>query len=166
MLRIRTAVESEAAVVVSIIRRAFLEQVERLGLREAEHPNYVGFETEPRVLSRMAAGGHAALAERGDESIGTVSWALGGEDATSGDIMRLAVLPPYRRSGHGRELMAHAEAQLMAAGASVARLSIVAQFRRLEEYYQQMGYAVVSMRRVPSLPFELSYMEKQLREPL
>ena len=76
--------------------------------------------------------------------------------------MRLAILPAYRRNGYGQELMAYAENQLSMAGALVARLSIVAQFGRLEAYYEQHGYAVVEVGRVASLPFELTFMEKRL----
>ncbi len=58
--------------------------------------------------------------------------------------------------------MAYAEEQLVGAGASVAKLSVVAQFTRLGEYYQQQGYAPVEVKRVPSLPFELMFMQKTL----
>lgn len=110
----------------------------------------------------MAAGVHVALASEDDQSIGTVSWTLRRNDAASGEIMRLAILPAYRRNGYGHELMAHAETQLIQAGTSLVRLSIVAQFGRLRAYYEQQGYDVVELGRVPSLPFELAFMEKYL----
>jgi len=162
MLRIEPATQNEAAVVASLIRRSFQEQSEILGLFDADCPNYVGFETESGVLRRIAAGVQVALASDDDESVGTVSWTLRRNDAALGEIMRLAVLPAYRRNGYGHELMLHAETQLKVAGALVARLSIVAQFARLQAYYEQQGYAVIEIGRVSSLPFELTFMEKHL----
>jgi ribosomal protein S18 acetylase RimI-like enzyme len=162
MLRIRPATKTEAGVVAFLIRRSFEQQIEVLGLSEVDCPKYVGFETESGVLRRMAAGVHVVLASLDNEGMGTISWALSRNDAASGEIMRLAILPTYRRNGYGRELMTYAETQLMSAGALVARLSIVTQFGRLQAYYEQHGYAVAEVRRVPSLPFELTFMEKQL----
>jgi N-acetylglutamate synthase-like GNAT family acetyltransferase len=164
LLKIRKASEVDAPLVASLVRSSFLEQVRSLGLSETEYPNYVGFETESSVSSRMLAGIHVALACRGDEGIGTISWRLRTNDATSGEIMRLAVLPLYRRNNYGHELMRYAETQLMATGALVAKLSIVAQFKRLQVYYEQQGYALAEVRRVPSLPFEVALMEKQLAD--
>jgi len=162
MLRIEPAVEAEAEIVASLIRRSFVTQVELLGIREAEHPNYVGFETTSSVQRRMTAGVHVALAYRDDESVGTVSCRPDAQDSRSGDIMRLAVLPSERGHGYGRLLMGYAEAQLAASGVSVARLNIVARFDRLREYYEEQGYAVTETRHVASLPFELIFMEKAL----
>lgn len=162
MVTIRPAVLAEAGVVASLIRRSFVAQVEVLGIRESEYPNYVGFETTDGVQRRMAAGFHVALACQGEKSIGTVSWSPDAHIAASGDIMRLAVLPSARGSGYGRRLMGHAEEQLTMRGASVARLTIVAQFERLRKYYEGQGYAVTEIRRVSSLPFELMFMEKSL----
>lgn len=162
MLKIRRASEVEAPHVASLIRCSFQEQVRILGLRESDYPNYVGFETESTVLRRMSAGIHVALACRDDEWVGTISWMLRTDDATSGDIQRLAVLPSHRRNEYGHQLMRYAEAQLLATGALTAKLSIVAQFKRLLVYYEQQGYSVSGVRRVPSLPFELTLMEKKL----
>ena len=74
--------------------------------------------------------------------------------------MRLAVLPPHRGNDYGRELMTRAEDQLTAAGAIVVKVSIVAQFRRLQSYYEDLGYSARDLTRVPSLPFEL-LMQKE-----
>ncbi|HEV8245203.1 MAG TPA: GNAT family N-acetyltransferase [Polyangiaceae bacterium] len=110
----------------------------------------------------MASGAHVALAYLGEEVIGTVSSAFDRVSEESGEIMRLAVLPRYRGNDYGRELMMCAETQLRTAGALVAELSIVAQFRRLQSYYERLGYSAKSLKRVASLPFEVLFMEKKL----
>lgn len=162
MLTIRLAVQADAGVVASLIRASFLAQVEILGIRESEYPNYVGFETASSVQRRMSAGVHVALACLGGESIGTISYAPDVHNPRVGDIMRLGVVPSARGRGYGRMLMDHAEAQLTMRGASVARLAIVARFERLREYYEQQGYVGSEIKYVPSLPCELIMMEKTL----
>jgi len=159
-LTIKTANDSDGAVVASIIGRSFLKQAAALSIGRTDYPNYVAFETESGVRSRIASGAHVALAYQGEEVIGTVSCLFRGGEA--GEIMRLAVLPPHRGNHYGRELMTHAEDQLTAAGAIVAKVSIVAQFRRLQSYYEDLGYSTGDLTRVPSLPFELLIMEKEL----
>jgi GNAT superfamily N-acetyltransferase len=160
MLTIRAAVEAEADIVASLIRCSFATQVEMLGIRENEYPNYVGFETASSVRRRMAAGIHVALACLDEESIGTISCSPDAQDPRAGDIMRLGVAPSGRGRGYGRLLMGYAEAQLTMRGVSVARLAIVARFERLREYYEQQGYAGIEVKHAPSLPFRLIVMEK------
>jgi len=159
-LTIKTAADSDGAVVASIIGRSFLKQAATLSIGRTDYPNYVAFETESGVRSRIASGAHVALAYHGEEVIGTVSCLFRGGEP--GEIMRLAVLPPHRGNDYGRELMTHAEDQLTAAGAIVARVSIVAQFRRLQSYYEDLGYSARDLTRVPSLPFELLIMQTEL----
>lgn len=86
MLTIRPAVEADAGVVASLIRGSFLAQVDILGIRESEYPNYVGFETASSVQRRMSAAVHVALASLGGQCIGTISCAPDVHDPRLGDI--------------------------------------------------------------------------------
>jgi hypothetical protein len=61
--------------------------------------------------------------------------------------------------------MAYAEQYLLTNGAAVLELSIVAQFERLQTYYEGLGYSTTDQRRVSSLPFDLLFLVKRLREP-
>lgn len=163
-LVVRPALESEAAVVASLIRESFAGQAEALRLSPADCPDYVAFETNSGVQRRMAAGCEVVLAYSGRMTVGTISYDHSG-GAGLGEIMRLAVLPSHRRNGYGRRLMRYAERRLVNAGATAARLSIVAQFTKLQAYYETLGYVGTVRTKVSGLPFELLFMEKQLAPP-
>lgn len=162
MLTIRTATEADAPGVASIIGLSFRKQAELLGISRIEYPNYVAFETDVGVRRRLDSGAHVAMGYCGDEVIGTVTCVRRADELP--EISRLAVLPPHRGSGYGRELMTYAENTLAAAGARVVEISIVAKFRRLQDYYERLGYSVRILERASSLPFELAYMQKVVRK--
>jgi ribosomal protein S18 acetylase RimI-like enzyme len=160
MTTIAPATVSDAKVVAALIRRSFARQAQILGIRESEYPNYVAFETQARVETRMASGIVILIARIGAGLVGTVSCAVRAE--RRGEIIRLAVDPAHRGRGYGRKLMECAEQEIAAAGASVAELSIVRKFERLRLYYEALGYCSIGTRNVPSLPFEVLYMGKPL----
>jgi GNAT superfamily N-acetyltransferase len=162
VLIIETASIDDAPTIARLIRAAFAKQVRELGIDETTYPNYVGFETEARVRHRIAQGVRIALASSAAECVGTVSWVWAGTEAEPGEIMRLGVLSEQRGKGYGRELMVHAETELRAAGARVARIGIVARFVRLRSYYEELGYAAVESRQFPTLPFEVLFMERRI----
>jgi GNAT superfamily N-acetyltransferase len=162
MLKFTTAVDADSPLVASLIQRCFQQQAQALAISEIDYPSYVAFETEVGVRRRIASGIHVALAYLGEEPIGTVSCALQRDAARPSEIMRLGVLPGHRGAGYGRELMQYAEGHLVAVGALVAEVSIVAKFDRLRAYYEDLGYSVWDSRQVPSLPFELLFMQKTL----
>lgn len=159
MLNIRTAVDEDAAVVAALIRASFQKQAELLAINPQQYPNYVGFETEEGIRRRLAVGVQLLLAYERAEPIGTVSYA---GDSGHGEITRLAVLPAHRGNGYGRELMSYAENRLLVTGAEVVELSLVAQFHRLQTFYEALGYVPCEVRRVRSLPFNILVMRKLL----
>ena len=161
MLDIKRAAQSDAETVAHIIRESFKKQAQLLELTPESCPTYVAFETAVGVLRRIESGAHVTLALRAGVPIGTISCLLR-EDRSCGEIMRLAVLPEYRRNDYGSVLMAHAEQYLLAKGATAVEISIVARFQRLQKYYEDLGYSVSDRRRVPTLPFELLFLVKQL----
>jgi predicted N-acetyltransferase YhbS len=162
MLSLRTATETDAAAIAALIRHAFERPAALLGMRPAEHPNYVAFDDAGRVRRRMLAGVQSLLLSAGDAPIGTVSWSMIDQDAALGELTRLAVLPAQRGQDHGRRLMQHAEAQLYRQGARLVQISIVARFERLQAYHESLGYRAREIRRVATLPFDLLFLEKRL----
>jgi GNAT superfamily N-acetyltransferase len=109
----------------------------------------------------MARGARVVLGYLDDELVGTVSW-LGHEDG-SGEILRLAVLPSHRGNDYGRELMRHAETQLVASGLTVGEN----QHRRAVStaagvHTSGWDIALMSSERFHHLPFKLLFMRKVL----
>ena len=145
-----------------MIRESFREQAGLLGLGEEEHPHYAGFETPRRVCARMGRGDTVLLALLGDIPVGTVSCGMDPGRSGRGFISRLCVLPRYRGKGLGELLLKRAEELLAASGSVSVQISIAAEFVRLQIYYQGLGYLPGEKKTVPSLPFQVLYMEKRL----
>jgi GNAT superfamily N-acetyltransferase len=133
-----------------------------LGIRRSEHPDYVGFETAERVRRRLEKGGRVLVADLQGRSIGTVTFRIDVHEPSKGEIARLAVLPAFRGTGIGRVLMGAAESALGQADATVAEVSIVANFDRLRSYYEAMGYARTRQQRFAALPFDVLFLEKRI----
>ena len=159
MLQITPADPGDAELVASLVRESFRKQAEILGISGVLHPNYVAFETEGGVRRRMASGTHVALARLAHEVVGTISCFMH-NDGRRGEVQRLGVVPAYRGRGLGLELMAYAENYLMKRGAATIELGVVADFLRLQGYYERLGYVVTSTRPVENLPFQVTYLEK------
>ena len=76
------------------------------------------------------------------------------------EVLRLGVVPGYRGRGLGVELMVYAENYLTKRGAASIELSIVADFLRLQGFYERLGYVASGARSVENLPFQVMSLEK------
>lgn len=146
-----------------IIRNSFKKQAELLGIRKEEYPNFVAFETVEGVQNRIKNGDHIVIAYYEDEPIGTISYKIDSKQLDKGYIKRLAVLPEFRGNKYGELLMDYAETWLKKNQISRIELSIVAQFDRLQRYYERLGYIPRERKSFSSLPFEVLYMEKTIK---
>ncbi len=154
------ASEEHADLISRIIQESFHEQAKILKLEVDQYPNYAGFETGDRVRMRMRSGDHAFLLYVGDMAVGTVSYQVA--NAPTAYVKRLGVLPVHRGMEYGRLLMKEAEQGLRSLGIGRIEISIVAQFERLQNYYESMGYRVFDRKTIPAFPFAIAFMNKSL----
>jgi GNAT superfamily N-acetyltransferase len=157
-LEIRKAGMEDGATVARLIRASFQQQAELLHISETAYPNYVAFETEEKAQSRVVHT-EVKLLFVDAVPIGTIGSHHKDE---VGHIERLAVLPGHRGNDYGRILLEHAEAELSAAGCKVIHISIVADFHRLKEYYEALGYRQQRRAAFAALPFEVLFLSKSL----
>ena len=133
-----------------------------MGITPESCPRFVGFESPEKVEQDMANGSIAVLAAVGGKPIGTVRHALDPERLSVGYVRRLAVLPEFRGNGYGEQLMVFAENGLRELGVRIVELAIVAQFEKLKNYYERLGYAVTKLKEFDSVPFDVLFMRKRL----
>ena len=79
-----------------------------------------------------------------------VASVMAGFDGHRGWVNYLAVLPAYRRQGHGEALMRHVEQALLAMGCSKLNLQVRSANGHVLDFYRAIGYVqddVVSMGR-------------------
>jgi ribosomal protein S18 acetylase RimI-like enzyme len=79
------------------------------------------------------------------------------------ELRHLAVLPQARRRGHGEALVAEAARRARSGGASVLRIGIIAENRRLSGWYEALGFVTVAAgQRFPGLVFSVDHLELSL----
>ncbi len=161
MLNLREAQVEDAEIISKIIRESFKTQSEILKISEDDYPNYVAFETVESVANRMDRSDTIVIAYLNDKPVGTVSFRNDPEEEQRGHIIRLAILPRFRGHSYGEHLMAYAETKLRERGVKFIELCIVAQFKRLREYYENLGYTPRETRSHAGFPFEILYMENK-----
>ncbi|OPZ16220.1 MAG: Acetyltransferase (GNAT) family protein [candidate division BRC1 bacterium ADurb.BinA364] len=161
-MHIRIASESDAEAIAAIVRESFADQARALGMDPAVNPGFFWFEDGERVLRDMAEGAHAALGFIDGEPAGTVRWTRRRDSSDEGHIRRLAILPRFRGAGRGDSLMAFAEARMREAGMRIASLGIIAQFGKLQEYYERLGYRFRERKTFDDFAFECIIMAKSL----
>jgi ribosomal protein S18 acetylase RimI-like enzyme len=150
----------DSKLISELIGKSFKNQVDILGIRKEEYPNYVAFETAEGVKERIYKGDVIIIAYLKDEPIGTVSFNIDSNQVYKGYIKRLAVIPEFRGYGYGNMLMDDTEMKLKERGVTLVELSLVAQFEKLQRFYERLGYTAKEKKFVSSLPFEILFMEK------
>jgi ribosomal protein S18 acetylase RimI-like enzyme len=94
-----------------------------------------------RDIDFCLSSGHGALfvTEADDTIVGTV---MAGHDGHRGWVYYVAVSPPQRRTGLGRELMAHAENWLARQGVPKLMLMIRETNMAVQGFYEAIGYSL------------------------
>lgn len=162
MHKLYEATIDDSCVIASLIRRAFHRQAEILRIRSSECPNYAGFDSSARVHDRFGQGYRVLRVDSEDRLVGVVTFRPAPDHPSRGEITRLAVLPEFRGTGFGALLMKAAEDALGCAGVNTIEISIVAEFGRLQAYYESLGYVPTRKRRFSTLPFEVQFLEKSI----
>ena len=110
--------------------------------------------------SRFPEGGQYFIIEEDGMPVGCV----GLEEAAAGTcyVERLTVLPAFRGRGLGRRLLSHAAECAMHLGSSRLEVGIISDDVRLRDWYARYGFVVTGTRRFPHLPFEVTFMAKDI----
>ncbi|MEK5056999.1 GNAT family N-acetyltransferase [Paenibacillus shunpengii] len=148
----------DGKIISALIKESFKRQAELLNISESEYPNYVAFETEEMARNRIV-NTQVKILFVDAEPIGTIG---SYKEDEVGYIERLAILPTFRGNDYGKRLLEKTETELFNNGCKVIRLSIVASFERLQQYYEQHGYRCNEKKSYPFLPFEVQFLSKNI----
>ncbi len=164
MLTIMEVTPDFAPVIAAIIRTSFQAQAQLLQLDEVSCPRYVAFETTERIQAAARRGERLAVAFSKGTALGTVRYHHDSQVAERGFISRLAVLPEFRGNGYGEKLLRFAEARLQALKVNEIEIAIVAEFTKLQHFYERLGYQPRQVQTFSGLPFAVLIMTKRLPE--
>lgn len=139
-LTVRTAAAEDAPAIVELVERAFrgdssrrgwTTEADMLGGQRTDHEAVLASISSPHERFLLAFDGQALVA----------SVLVRDEGAGTAYLGMLAVEPGLQGQGSGRALVAEAERAAAEAGASVMRMTVIAQRPELIAWYERLGYA-------------------------
>ena len=155
-MNIRDANDNDIATLVDLIRTSFSEVAVQLGLNETDHPKCTSFYTADRIKDDFAKGIRFFILENNCKAIGCVAMEKADDDICY--LMRLAVLPDYRRQNHGQRLVRHLLTQARQTGAKQVQIGIVDTADRLKKWYEKLGFVQFKTQTFDHLPFLVAFM--------
>lgn len=155
-MTIRDAGDSDIPTLVDLIRISFKEGAARWGLNEKDHPRCTSFYTIERMKDDFAKGIRYYILEDDRNAIGCVAMETADDDVCY--LMRLAVLPDYRKRKLGEKLVRHLLAQAAQIGARQVQIGIVDTADRLKQWYQSLGFVQFKTQTFEHLPFVVAFL--------
>ena len=157
---IKAAGDDQAAQLALLIRQSYADVARRFGISPHNAPAHPSACTADWIRSDRLEGVRYFIAARGTMSVGCA--ALKAATAETFYIMRLAVLPLFRRQGIGRGLVRHVCRQARRSGAEEVSVGLIAAQEELAAWYRRLGFEAVERRRFDHLPFEVLLMRLHL----
>ena len=156
---IREVSESEIPECAGLVRAAFADVAARFGLTVENCPANAAFLRDADLEKDRRAGvGMFSLYDSGARA-GFV--ALRRKHAEVFYLEKLAVLPEYRRSGHGGRLALAAERRAVELGGRLLSIGIINANFALKEWYVKRGFIANELREFAHLPFTVCILEKR-----
>jgi N-acetylglutamate synthase-like GNAT family acetyltransferase len=160
MIEIRQAAESDIDRLVDLIRRSYAVVAEQLNLNEKDHPRCTSFYTAERMKDDFDKGIKYYILQDNKKAIGCVAMEKADEDICY--LMRLAVLPQYRKQGFGKKLVKHIFEEAKKEKLKQVQIGIVAEAIRLKNWYKNLGFAQFKTQKFNHLPFLVAFMSAEL----
>ena len=144
----------------AVIRDSFRSVAEELGLTRENIPNHPSFMTPEELKGLIDRGIKFFGLFLEGRQIGSVAV----EEADDGVyfLQKLAVLPEYRKSGYGRELVNFVIDYVKNNGCKKLALGIWDIQAGLKEWYRQLGFKVNSTRDIEHLPLTVCLMDMEI----
>lgn len=148
---------------LAVLRAGFATVAAEFGLTAENTPSNPAFWTGAELGLLVARDYQLFGAEIGGRVLGCAFAGPSRSRERTWELRHLAVRPDARHQGHGEALVAEAARRAQANGASVLRIGIVADNRRLADWYHQLGFVTVSAHeRYAGLVFAVDHLERAL----
>jgi ribosomal protein S18 acetylase RimI-like enzyme len=143
-----------------IIRKSFKTVASDLGLTRQNSPTHPSFITNVQLFGLykrglMFFGGFLSAKQIGFVAVERV-------DPLLYYMEKLAVLPPERHHGYGRNLVEFVIEYVRTRGGKKLSIGVIDGQAVLKEWYKNIGFKAVSTRKFAHLPFTVCYMEFDL----
>ena len=157
---IRKASIADVSILLSIIRKSFLEVAEKFNLTIYNCPKSPAFYTTERLKGAFQKGLTYYILEEDGRGCGCAALERAGDDRFY--LERLAVLPEDRRKGFGEALVRYIFEQARKTGAERLEIGIIAEQTELKKWYRKFGFVEKYTKRFEHLPFMVAFMSVEL----
>lgn len=153
---IKTASEDDCEALGRLIRDAYRDVALRFSLTAESCPKHPSNCTGDWIRSDLTRGVTYYYFASDDNLAGCV--ALETTDQAVAYLMRLAVLPEYRRRGLGRQLVQHIIDQACQQDMQSISIGLIAAQKELIAWYQNLGFIPGETKHFAHLPFMVQFM--------
>ena len=142
---------------LEIIRNSFITVAEEFRLTENNCPSHTAFMTIDMFQKQFDDGRPMFLFYQGDIPVGYFSLAKCNDEEW--ELNNLAVLPEYRHLGIGKAMVDYAVATVKNYSGTKISIGIIEENSTLKNWYSNLGFTHISIRKFEHLPFTVGFME-------
>lgn len=157
---IEQAKRGDAELLATLVSKGNRDVAELLNLNIDNAPKHPSFCTAAWILADFARGQEFFLLIEGGVAKGCVAFEQPDKDTAY--LNRLAVLPEFRRSGIGGQLVRHIIDYARSKRVKVISIGIIAEHTQLQEWYARIGFKAGNTQKFAHLPFTVLYMTYEL----
>ena len=159
MIRLLSTNDFESA--VSVIRRSFKTVASAFGITKHNCPSHTSFITVKQLEIQSEVGYIMFGMFECREMIGYAS--ISKESERTFKLHNLSVLPEYRHSGHGKDLLGYAKQIVLDKGGTTIKIDIIEENDILRHWYEANGFIHTETRKFSHLPFTVGFMEASIK---
>jgi ribosomal protein S18 acetylase RimI-like enzyme len=145
---------------LNVIHKSFRTVAEEFSLTMENCPKHTSFMPIYFLTTQMDWGWHMFGLIHEGKPIGYMSLSREGE--TVYELHNLAVLPEYRHSGFGKQLLDHAKETVKSLNGDVIKIGIIEESTILKNWYISHGFVHTGIKKFDHLPFTSGYLEYRL----
>ncbi len=157
---IREVENNELSINCEIIRKLFLTVAEEFHLTKDNCPTNGAFIETENLEKDKSKGIKMFGLFKNTTQIGFVAIAKIDEDRY--EMEKLSVLPKYRHTGYGKELINYVKDYVKSQNGKVVRIGIIEENQVLKQWYITSGFIEKGTSNFSHLPFTVGFMELTL----
>ena len=142
---------------LEVIHRSFATVADEFGLTVENCPRHTSFIPLSYLETQMKWGRLMFGLYTDERIIGYMS--LSKEDDEAYELHNLAILPEFRHSGFGKQLLDHAKETVKSLGGSKIKIGIIEESTVLKDWYIANGFEHTGSKKFDNLPFTSGYLE-------
>jgi GNAT superfamily N-acetyltransferase len=155
-ISIREASRDDSAEIAAVIQAAWQIVMRQFGWTQSQLPGSPAYCQPGWITAGMDKGVRFFIAKVGTQAAGCVGMAAPKDNAS--ELVRLAVVPEYKRKGLGAMLVRHIIGQARSIGLARVDLALIAERTDLQKWYEKLGFSLTRIECPANLPFKVAYM--------